>query len=116
MKARGMLLTAALCGIGAITALGQGQGQPADSKRTPGVQAGQDPNRAAFVAANCKNPAPAPAARGGGAPGAPGAPGGGGAPGGPGGGGAPGGAGGGARGGGGAAPPAAQEYTVTEIP
>lgn len=41
---------------------------------TPGVQAGRDPNRDAFVAANCKAPQPAPAAggnaaRGGGAPG-----------------------------------------------
>jgi sugar lactone lactonase YvrE len=41
---------------------------------TPGVQAGRDPNRAAFVAANCKAPATPPAAaagnaaRGGGAP------------------------------------------------
>ena len=69
------------------------QGQPRDSERTPGVQAGQDPNRAAFIAANCKNPAPPPPARGGG----------------------PGGPGGGRAG----APPAAQteqEYTVTAIP
>jgi sugar lactone lactonase YvrE len=46
------------------------QQQPADPGRTPGVQAGGDPNRAAFVKANCKTqPAPEPA-RGGG-PGAP---------------------------------------------
>src|SRR5262245_44667190 len=28
---------------------------------TPGVQAGRDPNRPAFIAANCKTPAAAPA-------------------------------------------------------
>lgn len=42
-----------------------GQQQPADPQRTPGVQAGADPNRAAFIMANCRNPAPAPAGRGG---------------------------------------------------
>ena len=59
------------------------QQQPADPTRTPGVQAGRDPNRAAFIAANCKaNPAqaagpqaapgaPGGAARAGGAPPAP---------------------------------------------
>src|SRR5688500_7428082 len=30
------------------------QQQPVDPVRTPGVQAGRDPNRAAFVATNCK--------------------------------------------------------------
>jgi gluconolactonase len=69
------------------------QGQPRDAERTPGVQAGQDPNRAAFIAANCKNPTPPPPARGGG-------------PGGPGGG----------RAGGPPAPQTEQEYTVTAIP
>lgn len=88
MRPNGTLLTIALFSVGALTVWGQGQ--PPDPKRTPGVQAGQDPNRAAFVAANCKNPPPPPAARGGGGPVAPGA--------------APG------------APPAVQEYTVTAIP
>ena len=41
------------------------QQQPADPIRTPGVQAGRDPNRDAFVMKNCTNP-PAPAAAGGG--------------------------------------------------
>jgi hypothetical protein len=63
-----------LCAIGlaatAMTVAAQ-QGQPADPERTPGVQAGQDPKRAAFVAANCKTPAPAPEGRGG-RPGGPG--------------------------------------------
>lgn len=45
------------------------QQQPADPVRTPGVQAGRDPNRDAFVMKNCRMPAPTPAA-GGGAPGA----------------------------------------------
>jgi hypothetical protein len=43
------------------------QQQPVDPIRTPGVQAGRDPNRAAFVAANCRTqpaPAAAPAAGG----------------------------------------------------
>ena len=49
------------------------QQQPRDPARTPGVQSGSDPNRAAFIAANCKAPAAAalplppgarPAARG----------------------------------------------------
>ena len=47
-----------------------GQGQPADPKRTPGVQGPADPNHAAFVAANCKVPPAQPAGRGpGGGPG-----------------------------------------------
>jgi len=70
MKAKGMLLAFALASTGAITVWAQGQ--PADPKRTPGVQAGQDPNRAAFIAANCKNPPAPPAPRGGGPGGAPG--------------------------------------------
>ncbi|MGB7218944.1 MAG: hypothetical protein WBD07_09050, partial [Vicinamibacterales bacterium] len=69
MRAKGILLTAALsAAVGAITALAQQQ--PVDPQRTPGVQAGADPKRAEFLMANCKNPAPPPAARGGG--GAPG--------------------------------------------
>jgi sugar lactone lactonase YvrE len=43
------------------------QQQPHDPTRTPGVQAPADPNRTAFVAANCKNPAAAGRAGGGGA-------------------------------------------------
>jgi sugar lactone lactonase YvrE len=71
------------------------QQQPRDPARTPGVQAGADPNRAAFIAANCKAAAPEPQGRGGGAPGGRG---------------------------GAAAPPAAApavqpaDYTVTAIP
>jgi sugar lactone lactonase YvrE len=41
------------------------QQQPADPIRTPGVQAGRDPNRDAFVMKNCRTPAPTPAAAGG---------------------------------------------------
>ena len=67
MRAKGLLLAVALASVGAITAIGQGTGQPADPKRTPGVQGPADPNRTAFLAANCKNP-PAPAAARGGAP------------------------------------------------
>src|SRR5438552_1140719 len=74
--------------FGVITVFAQGQ--PADPKRTPGVQAGQDPNRDAFVAANCKNPPAPPAAPAGGGRG---------------------------RGPAGAAgAQTAQQYTVTEIP
>jgi sugar lactone lactonase YvrE len=50
--------------VAVITAVAQQQ-----QVGTPGIQAGRDPNRAAFVAANCKTqpaaPAAAPAARGG---------------------------------------------------
>jgi gluconolactonase len=74
------------------------QQQPHDPTRTPGVQAPADPNRAAFVMSQCKNPQAAtpaqPAGRGGGAPAA----------------------GGGARGGGAAASAEAKDYTVTAIP
>jgi len=102
-----MLAAVALAAVGAMTAFAQQQ--PRDPTRTPGVQAPADPNRAAFVMANCKNAAPAPAARGGG--GAPAAGGGGGR------GGAPAAAGGGGRGGGGGAQPAQPtEYTVAAIP
>lgn len=108
MKTKGVWLAVALASVSAITALAQQQ--PADPARTPGVQAGGDPKRAAFVMANCKSAPAEPAARGGGAPApAANAPGGGG--------------GGGARGGGGAAPAAAAavpaapaDYTVTAIP
>src|SRR4051812_47772557 len=56
-----------LAGSVSLTAVLAAQQQPADPIRTPGVQAGRDPNRDAFVMKNCKNPAPAPApaARGG---------------------------------------------------
>ena len=73
MRTRAILTTIALSAVGAITLFAQQQ--PKDMARTPGVQAGADMNRAAFIMANCKNPAPPPPARGGGAPGAPGAPG-----------------------------------------
>jgi hypothetical protein len=81
------IASVALASAGVFAVLAQGQ--PADPKRTPGVQGGQDPNRAAFVAANCKNPAPPAAARGGGR-----------------------------GGGGGAAPPATatEDYIVSAIP
>jgi sugar lactone lactonase YvrE len=71
MRTRAILTTIALSAVGAITLFAQQQ--PKDMARTPGVQAGADMNRAAFIMANCKNPAPPPPARGGGAPGAPGA-------------------------------------------
>lgn len=63
---RAILLTAGLTLAGVITAWAQ-QGQPADPRRTPGLMAQQDPNRQAFVQANCMNPPPTPAPRGGGA-------------------------------------------------
>src|SRR5437773_11716085 len=49
-----------------MTMFGQGRGQPLAPERTPGVQAQGDPNRVAWVTANCKNPfiPPPPAARG----------------------------------------------------
>ena len=77
MRTKGLLLAVALASLGAATAIGQGQGQPPDPERTPGVQAGQDPKWAPFVAMNCKTPPAAPAGRGraGGPPG-PGGPGG----------------------------------------
>jgi sugar lactone lactonase YvrE len=65
---------AALAGLVALTMAASAQQQPADPIRTPGVQAGRDPNRDAFVMKSCTNPAPAPApaaaggARAGGAP------------------------------------------------
>src|SRR5262245_42780566 len=103
------MLAAAMAAAGAITAFAQQQ--PADPTRTPGVQAPADPNRAAFVMANCKNPGPAPAARGGGGGGQGGGGGRGAARGGDGGR-----AGGAARGGGAPAPTGPGEYNVTAIP
>ena len=86
MSAQRILTATVTVALVGVTVLGQGQ--PRDPKRTPGVQAGQDPNRAAFIAAHCKNPAP-PATAGAGCGGGP----------------AP------------ALPPqAARDYTVTEIP
>jgi len=101
MRTKALWLAVALASAGAITAIGQGTGQPADPTRTPGVQGPADPNRAAFLAAHCKNPPAPAAARGGGGPGAPGAPGA-----------------GGGRAGGGAAPtpPAFEDVASTEIP
>lgn len=73
MRTKGFVLALALACTGAVTIFGQQQ--PADAARTPGVQAGADPKRAAFVMANCKaQPAPEAPGRAGGAPGgAPGA-------------------------------------------
>jgi gluconolactonase len=99
MRTKGSFLTIAVGAAGAITLLGQGQGQPGDPRRTPGVQAGQDPNRMSFVMANCKNLPTAPADRGpvGGARGGPGGL-------------------GGPGGGAGRGPATSQEYNVTAIP
>ncbi len=74
MNTHRLLIVTAACVAACASAIGVVAQQQVG---TPGIQAGQDPNRAAFVAANCKvNPAaatPAPAAggnaaRGGGAP------------------------------------------------
>ena len=90
MSTKGMLLAMVLAFAVAITVFGQQQA--ADPVRTPSVQAGPDPNRAAFVMENCQTqPAPAAAGRGG-----------------------RGGRGRGGRGGG--QPPQAADYTVTAIP
>ena len=85
MKTRRLLIPIVLATAGAAAMLAQGQ--PRDPVRTPGIQSGQDPNRAAFLTANCKNPPAQAAGRGRG----------------------------GGRGGGPAVPPT-QEYTITEIP
>lgn len=78
MKTTGKWLTVALAAATTMTVFAQQQ--PADPARTPGVQAGNDPNRNAFIMANCKAPAAPPAAnparaggpgRAGGAPPAP---------------------------------------------
>ena len=50
MRTRRFLLAFALASVGVITVFAQQQ--PADPARTPGVQSGADPNRAAFIAAN----------------------------------------------------------------
>jgi gluconolactonase len=100
MRRKGFLLAVALAWAGAVTAFGQQQ--PLDQNRTPGVQAGADAKRAAFVMANCKAQ-PAPAAQAGGAP--------------AGGGGRGGGRGGGQPGGAPAAQaPQSAAYNVTAIP
>lgn len=73
MRTTALLLAATLALAGATVS---GQQQPRDAMRTPGVQAGADPNRAAFVMANCRNPSAAqpPQGRGGGGPAAPAGP------------------------------------------
>jgi sugar lactone lactonase YvrE len=106
MRTNSFMLAFALACVGAVTLFGQQQ--PADPMRTPGVQAGNDPNRAAFLMANCKTqPAPAAQAQGGGGGRGGGQPGAGGPGGGRGGAPAPGGA---------PAAPQTTEYTVTAIP
>ncbi len=52
------LLAAALAFMYTATTIASGIGQPADARRTAGVWGSADPNRAAFLAANCKNPPP----------------------------------------------------------
>jgi gluconolactonase len=99
MSTNRFLIALALASLGAITA--GAQQQPRDPVRTPGVQAGQDPARDAFLKMNCKSPAAPPAAQGAGGRGGPAAPAG------------PGG------GRGAAAPPQAvqpQAYTIQAIP
>ena len=97
-RRRGVNTRIVLTGLGlvavvAVTALAQQQ--PPDPTRTAGVQAVADPNRGAFVTANCKaQPAPAAAAQAG-----------------------RGGGGGGRRGGGAPVEPAsARDYAITAIP
>ncbi len=98
MRTKGFVLALALACTGAVTIFGQQQ--PADAARTPGVQAGADPKRAAFVMANCKaQPAPEAPGRAGGAPG-----------------GAPGAGRGGAPAAAAPAAPQSVDYTVTAIP
>jgi sugar lactone lactonase YvrE len=53
MKTRVLMLGIALGTVGAVTML-VAQQQPFDPARTPGVQAGGDPNRQAFLEANCR--------------------------------------------------------------
>ena len=63
MRINKALLVVAVLFASAMAAVAQQQ--PVDPVRTPGVQAGRDPNRAAFIAANCRTqpePAAAPAA------------------------------------------------------
>ena len=84
MRAKAALVTLATIFVCAIAVFGQQQ--PRDPVRTPGVQSRADPNRAAFVMANCGTPTPPPAAAGRG------------------------------RGGGGQAAVQPTDYTVTPIP
>jgi len=109
MKRNSMLFAVVMASAGAIAL--SAQQQPLDPGRTPGVQAGADPMRAAFVMANCKNPEAALAAGARGGPGGPGAPGGAGAAGAR-------GAGGGAAApaGGGRGPQQPADYTIAAIP
>jgi gluconolactonase len=91
MRTKQSLFAVALSCVSITAVFGQGTGQPADPKRTPGVQGPADPNHAAFIAANCKAPAVQAGGRAGG--------------------------GGAARGGGPpAAPPPYVDVTTTEIP
>ncbi len=53
--------TLVLAGLLSLAPAAFAQQQPVDPVRTPGVQAGRDPNRDAFVMKNCKAPAPTPA-------------------------------------------------------
>src|SRR5258706_10669734 len=62
MKTNRLLLAIALAFVGAATSIGQEAGQLVDSTRTAGVRGSGDPNRMAFLTANCRHP-PAPAAR-----------------------------------------------------
>ncbi len=68
MRVDRALFAAAAISASAIALAAQ---QPQPRVGTPGVQAGRDPNRAAFVAANCKVQPAAPAAPGGPGPGGP---------------------------------------------
>ena len=63
MKLNGMVLTIALSAVAAVTIVAQQQ--PPDPVRTPGVQAGGDPGRQAFLEANCRVAPPPPEAGGG---------------------------------------------------
>lgn len=51
MTTKATMITMALVALGAVTMFAQQQ--PFDPERTPGVQAGGDPNRQAFLEANC---------------------------------------------------------------
>ena len=53
-----------LAGLVTLAGAAFAQQQPADPVRTPGAQAGRDPNRDAFIMKNCKAPAPTPAPAG----------------------------------------------------
>jgi sugar lactone lactonase YvrE len=62
MRLKSVLIVPAVLVAATVAVLAQQQ--PVDPVRTPGVQAGRDPNRDAFVMKNCANPAPTPAANG----------------------------------------------------